>query len=82
MRFCVGYHRLNSVTVPDFYPLPLIDDLLHAAKRTPYMSTIDQLSDYHQIKVREYDIDKHRLELSVIYECRLVCEIRLYFRDL
>lgn len=35
-----------------------MDDLLHAAKRTPYMSTIDLRSGYHQIKVREYDIEK------------------------
>uniref|UniRef100_V5I885 Retrovirus-related Pol polyprotein from transposon 17.6 n=1 Tax=Anoplophora glabripennis TaxID=217634 RepID=V5I885_ANOGL len=57
-RLCIDYRRLNSVTVSDSYPLPRIDDLLHATKRTFYMTTIDFRSGYHQIKVNEQSRDK------------------------
>lgn len=58
MRVCVDYRRLNSVTLPDAYPLPRMDDLLHNAKRTFFMTTIDLRAGYHQVSVRECDRDK------------------------
>lgn len=58
IRVCVDYRRLNSITVPDSYPLPRIDDLLHEAKPTPFMTTLDLKSGYWQIKVRDADQDK------------------------
>ncbi|KAL0821643.1 hypothetical protein ABMA28_005084 [Loxostege sticticalis] len=57
-RVCVDYRQLNAITTPDMYPLPRIDDLLHGAKPTPYMTTIDLQSGYWQIKVQEQDQDK------------------------
>ncbi|KAG5877859.1 hypothetical protein JTB14_036435 [Gonioctena quinquepunctata] len=57
-RMCVDYRRLNSVTVPDRYPLPRMDDLMHAATRTAFMSTLDLKSGYHQVSIRESDRDK------------------------
>ena len=41
LRLCVDCRRLNAVTIINTYPLPRIDDLLNAAKVTPYMTTID-----------------------------------------
>ncbi|GBN31128.1 Retrovirus-related Pol polyprotein from transposon 17.6 [Araneus ventricosus] len=35
-----------------------MDDLLHAAKHTPFMTTIDLKSGYHQISVCSSDRDK------------------------
>lgn len=57
-RVCVDYRRLNSITTPDSYPIPRIDDLLHDAKPTPFMSSIDLKSGYWQVGVRETDKDK------------------------
>lgn len=58
VRVCIDYRRLNAVTVPDAYPIPRIDDLLHAAKPTRYMTTLDLKAGYWQIKVRQEDQDK------------------------
>lgn len=57
-RVCVDYRKINAVTVPDRYPLPRIDELLHAAKKTKYMTTIDLRSGYWQVPVKEEDRDK------------------------
>lgn len=57
-RLCVDYQRLNAITQPDRYPLPRLDDLLHKAKQTPFMTTLDLKSGYHQISVRPADRDK------------------------
>ena len=54
-RVCIDYRQLNAVTIPDVYPLPRIDDLLHDAKPTPYMSTIDLRAGYWQIRVKQED---------------------------
>ncbi|GFW35954.1 retrovirus-related Pol polyprotein from transposon 17.6 [Trichonephila clavipes] len=43
---------------PDTYPLSRIDDLLHQAKLTPFMSTLDLRAGYHQVKVHVEDQDK------------------------
>ncbi|GFU69557.1 hypothetical protein TNCV_1351171 [Trichonephila clavipes] len=58
MRLCIDYWKLNAQIVPDSYPLPRMDDLLNEAKPTPYMSTIDLRSGYHQVKVKAEDQNK------------------------
>lgn len=58
VRVCVDYRKLNAITVPDRYPLPRMDDLLHAAKSTKYMTTLDLQSGYYQIEVAIEDRDK------------------------
>lgn len=55
---CVDYRKLNQATKPDMYPLPRINDLLHAARGTSFMSTMDLRAGYWQIPVRPQDRDK------------------------
>ncbi|GFY13748.1 retrovirus-related Pol polyprotein from transposon 297 [Trichonephila clavipes] len=57
-RLCIDYRKLNEITVANTYPLPRMDDLLHHAKLTPFMSTLDLRPGYHQVKVHVEDQDK------------------------
>ena len=48
-RFCVDYHRLNSLTVKDAYLLPRIDDSLGLLSNQQWFSTMDLASGYWQV---------------------------------
>ncbi|GFX20201.1 retrovirus-related Pol polyprotein from transposon 412 [Trichonephila clavipes] len=61
-RLCIDYRKLNEITVADTYPLPRMDDLLHQAKLTPFMSTLDLRAGYHQVKVHAEEQDKQDRE--------------------
>ncbi|GFW04596.1 retrovirus-related Pol polyprotein from transposon 297 [Trichonephila clavipes] len=58
VRLCIDYRKLNAITIPDKYPLPLMDVLLHDTKSTAFMSTLDLKSGYHQVEVNPADQDK------------------------
>ncbi|GBN87953.1 Retrovirus-related Pol polyprotein from transposon 17.6 [Araneus ventricosus] len=58
IRLCIDYRKLNAKTIPDKYPLPLMDTLLYDAKSTAFMSTLDLKTGYHQIEVNPDDKDK------------------------
>jgi len=57
-RLCVGYRALNQVTIKNKYPLPHIDALFDQLRGAKVFSKIDLNSGYHQIKIKEEDIEK------------------------
>ncbi|UYV80938.1 hypothetical protein LAZ67_19002227, partial [Cordylochernes scorpioides] len=57
-RPCGDYRKLNSVTIPDKYPIPKLEDFNHILKNTRYYSKIDLFKAYYQIPINEEDREK------------------------
>lgn len=53
LRLCTDYRRVNAVTVPDSYPIPRIDDLVDSIGKSKFISKIDLLKGYYQVRLTE-----------------------------
>ena len=57
-RMCGDYRRVNTVTTPDRYSIPLIADLTARLQGRKFFGKVDLVKGYHQIPVAEEDIAK------------------------
>jgi hypothetical protein len=55
---CVDYRELNSHTIKDRYPLPLIDDQLDRLGKGKFFTSLDLASGFHQIPISDESIEK------------------------
>jgi hypothetical protein len=49
---------VNKLTTPDRHPLPRIDDLIDRLHGAQCFTSLDLLSGYHQVRLKEEDIPK------------------------
>ena len=66
-RPCGNYRHLNTVTVPDRYPLPNIVDFRSRVAGSTVFSKLDLQKGYYQVPMAEGDICK--TALSLLSEC-------------
>ena len=58
IRMCMDYRKLNAVTIPDPYSMPLVDDLLDQVGESTYLSKLDLKKGFYQIPVKPEHRDK------------------------
>jgi hypothetical protein len=57
-RSCVDYRHLNKITIPQIFPLPLIEDLIDRLAGFTYYSKVHLASGYHQFQIDKESIYK------------------------
>ena len=57
-RFCIDYRLINKYTEPDRFPLPRINDLLHAVKTSRHFIALDLRAGYWQMPMHKDSIAK------------------------
>lgn len=48
-RFCTDFHKVNTVTVPDSFPLPRMKDCIDSIGPAVYITKLDLLKGYWQV---------------------------------
>jgi hypothetical protein len=58
LRLCIDFKQLNKVTLKNKYPLSRIDDLFDQLKDAKIFLKIDLRLGYHQVRIKDEDINK------------------------
>jgi hypothetical protein len=76
-RLCIGYRKLNNVTIKNTYSLTTINDLLDQLRGAGVFSKLDLRSSYNQINVKPEDISKTAFVFRYGHQKYLVVPLRL-----
>lgn len=53
-RFLTDYRKVNEVTKTDSYPLPRIDDIIDSVGGAQYVTKIDLMKGYYQVRLTDH----------------------------
>ena len=55
LRLCVDYRGFNTITRKNWYPIPLVSDLLNALAKAHYYTKLDLKHAYHLVRITDGD---------------------------
>src|SRR5215217_6471397 len=58
LRMCIDYRALNKITKKNWFPIPLIDDLIDRLQGASVFTKIDLRWGYNQVRIHQDDIEK------------------------
>jgi hypothetical protein len=54
-RFCVDYRKLNTLTIKNRFPIPIVDEILDELAGSNFFTTLDMKAGYHQVRMLPAD---------------------------
>ena len=58
IRVCMDYRKLNAVTVPDPYCMPLIEDIINRVGAAVFLTQMDLSKGFYQVRIHPADQPK------------------------
>ena len=55
LHLCVDYRALNKITIPNQYPLPLMQELQNRVQGAQWFTKLDLKNGFHLIRIKEGD---------------------------